>query len=128
WFMLQAAYVPYAAHYLGFSAFEVGATMAGYGLGMVAGAVISQWASKRVKFGSMVASGPFGAVCGAAAMAGSILYPSLALVMLSFFLFGAGPILWTISTTTLRQAVTPPDMISRVSAVVMTLTYGARPV
>lgn len=47
---------------------------------------------------------------------------------MSAFFFGTGPILWTISTTTLRQAVIPPDLISRVSAVIMTMTYGARPI
>ncbi|HCQ49958.1 MAG TPA: MFS transporter, partial [Achromobacter sp.] len=47
---------------------------------------------------------------------------------LGFFLFGAGPILWTITTTTLRQAVTPNALLGRVSAVILTATFGARPV
>ena len=47
---------------------------------------------------------------------------------MSFFLIGAGPLLWTISTTTLRQAVTPGEMLGRVSAVIVTATYGSRPV
>ncbi|THF54866.1 MFS transporter [Mesorhizobium composti] len=38
------------------------------------------------------------------------------------------PMLWTISTTTLRQAVTPHSMLGRVSALIMTATAGARPV
>jgi hypothetical protein len=46
--------------------------------------------------------------------------------MLSFFLMGAGPILWVVSTTTLRQTVTPPDLLGRVSAI-NALAYGARP-
>jgi MFS family permease len=128
WFMLQAAFVPYAAHYLGLSAFEVGATMACYGFGMIGGAVVAPWASKQITFGSMIVSGPIGALLGAIVIACSVGYPSFILACISFFLFGAGPILWTISTTTLRQAVTPPDLISRVSAVIMTMTYGARPV
>jgi MFS family permease len=45
---------------------------------------------------------------------------------LSLFLFGIGPILWVISTTTLRQAVTPPGLLGRVSAMSV-LTQGARP-
>ena len=47
---------------------------------------------------------------------------------MGFFLFGAGPILWTIATTTLRQAVTPNALLGRVSAVIVTATFGARPV
>lgn len=128
WFLLQAAFVPYAAHYLALSAFEVGVTMGCYGLGMIVGAVVAPWASKQIAFGSMIVSGPIGALLGAIVIACSVWYPSLALVCISFFLFGAGPILWTISTTTLRQAVTPPNLISRVSAVIMTMTYGSRPV
>ncbi len=128
WFMLQAAFVPYAARHLGLSAFEIGVTMACYGLGMIAGAVLAPLAARHTTFGSMVISGPVGALCGAIAMTCSIGYPYFSLACVSFFLFGAGPVLWTISTTTLRQAVTPPELIGRVSAVIMTLTYGARPI
>jgi predicted MFS family arabinose efflux permease len=39
-----------------------------------------------------------------------------------------GSILWTIATTTLRQAVTPGALLGRVSAVIMTGTFGARPI
>jgi hypothetical protein len=39
---------------------------------------------------------------------------------------GIGPILWVISTTTLRQLVTPPALLGRVSAINAT-AYGARP-
>jgi hypothetical protein len=45
----------------------------------------------------------------------------------SFFLLGVGPILWVISTTTLRQSVTPPSLLGRVSAINI-MSYGARPV
>jgi hypothetical protein len=38
-----------------------------------------------------------------------------------------GPILWIISTTTLRQAITPPELLGRVSAINI-LAYGARPI
>src|SRR5262249_14328268 len=46
---------------------------------------------------------------------------------IAFFLFGFGPILWTINQTTLRQAITPEAMLGRVSALVMIATAGARP-
>ena len=61
-------------------------------------------------------------------MLATLSVPSGIVAGVSFFLFGAGPILWTIATTTLRQAVTPLAMLGRVSAVVMTATFGARPV
>ena len=52
--------------------------------------------------------------------------PGGALAGLSFFLIGAGPIVWVISTATLRQSVTPRALLGRVSAINIT-AYGARP-
>jgi hypothetical protein len=60
-------------------------------------------------------------------MAGSLLLPGVTCPLVAFFLFGAGPILWTIGQTTLRQAVTPAPLLGRVSALMMTATTGARP-
>lgn len=127
WFLLQAAYVPYAVEHLSLSAAAVGGTLAAYGIGMVSGALIAPWASRCLRFGAVIVVGPVSAMIGALIMAATIRYPSLILAWLSFFLFGAGPIIWAIATATLRQAVTPQALMSRVSAVIMTLTYGARP-
>jgi len=60
-------------------------------------------------------------------MLASVRWPGAVLPALSFFLFGAGPILWTIAQTTLRQAVTPAALLGRVSAMVTMATFGARP-
>ncbi|HEY0526891.1 MAG TPA: MFS transporter [Stellaceae bacterium] len=127
WFLLQAAYVPYALSVLGLDAAGVGATLSAYGAGMVAGAVVAPKIARRVPFGALIAIGPLVSVLAAAAMAASIWVPSGLLAGSAFFLFGAGPILWTIAQTTLRQAVTPAALLGRVSALVMTATMGARP-
>jgi hypothetical protein len=63
----------------------------------------------------------------ACVMALTTIAPTPLLAGLSFFLLGAGPILWVISTTTLRQSVTPPRLLGRVSAINI-LAYGARPI
>jgi hypothetical protein len=44
-------------------------------------------------------------------MALTTIVPTPLLAGLSFFLLGVGPILWVISTTTLRQSVTPPSLL-----------------
>ena len=75
----------------------------------------------------MIAIGPIAGVGSALAMLLTIWVPSAALAGLSFFLIGAGPVLWTISTTTLRQAVTPGALLGRVSAVILMATWGTRP-
>jgi predicted MFS family arabinose efflux permease len=126
-FMLQAVYVPYAVHRLGLSAFGVGVTLATYGVGMVAGALTAPLAMRVLPFGVVVALGPIAGLAAAVVMVSTIWAPSGSLAALSFFLVGAGPIVWVISTATLRQTVTPSGLLGRASAISMTAT-GARPV
>jgi predicted MFS family arabinose efflux permease len=125
-FMLQAVYVPYAVHRLGLSAFGVGVTLATYGIGMVAGALAATRVMQRLAFGTVIGLGPVTGFVAAAVMALTTIVPTSWLAGLSFFLLGAGPILWVISTTTLRQSVTPPSLLGRVSAINI-MSYGARP-
>jgi predicted MFS family arabinose efflux permease len=127
-FVLQAVYVPYAVHHLGLSATGVGATLASYGVGMVAGAVLAPRISRHLAFGTVVAIGPVAGFAAAVVMVLTIAMPSLALAAASFFLIGAGPVLWLISSTTLRQSVTPEHLLGRVSAVLTTATWGCRPI
>ncbi len=128
WFVLQAAYVPYAAHLLGLSAAGIGVTLAAYGAGMVIGALLAPRIVAAVSFGAAIVTGPLVSVAAAAVMAATIWQPSGALAALSFFLFGAGPILWIVSQMTLRQTVTPESLLGRVSALFMTANTGARPI
>ena len=127
WFVLQAAYVPYAMRALGLGASGVGLTLASYGAGMVVGALLAPQVLARLPFGRVVVVGPAVSVLASATMVVTLLWPSGWLAGLSFFLFGVGPILWTISSVTLRQAVTPLAMLGRVSAIFLTVNMGARP-
>lgn len=126
WFLLLAVYVPYAVNRLGLSASGVGTTLAMFGVGMMIGALLATRVLRRFTFGAVIALGPVTGLIAAGVMALTILIPSPWLAGLSFFLLGAGPILWVISTTTLRQSVTPPRLLGRVSAINI-LSYGARP-
>jgi predicted MFS family arabinose efflux permease len=128
WFMLQAVYAPYAIRHLDLSASGVGATLGAYGVGMVFGALGAPALSRRLTFGTMIVVGPFSALLASLLMAATIAEPSGLIAAMSFFLFGAGPVVWVITTTTLRQTVTPNAMLGRVSAIIVTATYGARPV
>ncbi|AEG91443.1 MFS transporter [Ramlibacter tataouinensis] len=127
WFVLQAAYVPYAMRGMGLGPGAVGATLAAYGAGMVAGALATPRLLAGLPFGRAVQLGPLVSVVAAAAMAATLWRPGAALALLSFLLFGAGPMVWTITSTTLRQAVTPAERLGRVSAVFLTANAGARP-
>ena len=126
-FILQAVYVPYAVHRLGLSTSGVGATLASYGVGMVAGALLAPWVMRALPFGAVIAIGPIAGLAAAVLMVLTTWTPSFLLAAASFFLFGIGPIVWVISTATLRQTVTPRDLLGRVSAISIA-AYGARPV
>src|SRR5262249_7339340 len=126
-FVLQAVYVPYAIHSLGLSAFGVGVTLAAYGVGLVAGALLAAWIMDLLPFGAVVAIGPVAGFAAAAVMLLTIWVPSLLLAGTSFFLFGAGPVVYRISTATLQQTVTPQHLLGRVAAISI-MAYGSRPV
>jgi predicted MFS family arabinose efflux permease len=125
-FVLHAVYVPYAVSRLGLSASGVGGTLAVYGGGLVAGALLAPAIIRRVPFGVVIAIGPVAGVVAAGVLLATIWAPSALLAGLSFFLIGAGPVVWVISTATLRQTVTPAALLGRVSAINM-LAYGSRP-
>ncbi|NYH13627.1 MFS transporter [Paraburkholderia bryophila] len=126
-FILQAVYVPYAVHRLGLSASMVGVTLGAYGVGMVCGALAAPAIARRLAFGRVLIIGPSCGLLASLVMVATLVAPSFWLAMLSFFLVGAGPILWVVGSTTLRQAITPERMMGRVSALNSTATYGARP-
>ena len=128
WFVLQAAYVPYAIRLLGLSAAAVGMTLAAYGAGMVVGALLAPQVVAKLPFGRAIQLGPAVSVLAALTMVATLVLPSGVLAGVAFFLFGAGPIVWTITSTTLRQTVTPGAMLGRVSAIFLAANTGARPI
>ncbi len=127
WFILQAAYVPYAVRVLGLGAAGVGLTLAVYGAGMVVGALLAPRVASAMPFGRAIQLGPAMSVLGSAVMLATLWFPRGELAALAFFLFGSGPIIWTITSVTLRQTVTPGHMLGRVSAVFLTVNMGVRP-
>jgi predicted MFS family arabinose efflux permease len=127
WFMLQAAYVPYAIRVLGMDASGVGVTLACYGVGMVLGALLAPRVLGALPFGQAILMGPYFSVIAAITMALSLVWPHGWMAGLSYFFFGVGPIIWTITSTTLRQTVTPRAMIGRVTSINLVASTGARP-
>ncbi|MBS0221590.1 MAG: MFS transporter [Proteobacteria bacterium] len=125
-FLILAVFVPYAVHRLGLSASGVGLVLGMYGVGMISGALLATRVMRRLPFGSVIGLGPVTGLVASGVMALTTVFPTPILAGLSFFLLGAGPIIWVISTTTLRQSVTPPRLLGRVSAINI-MAYGARP-
>ncbi len=126
-FTIQAVYVPYANRYIGLSPTGVGATLAAYGAGMITGALAAPRIAASLRFGQIIIVGPLCGLAASLTLCATLIVPSPWLAAAAYFQLGAGPILWVISSTTLRQAITPESMLGRVSALISTATYGARP-
>jgi predicted MFS family arabinose efflux permease len=122
WFVLQAVFVPYAVHTLGLSAAGVGAILSVYGVGLLMGALVAPRVLRIARFGTVIVIGPLCGLTAGIVMVCTIVLPLSLLAAAGFFLLGFGPLLWIISTTTLRQTTTPPGMLGRVTAVFLLAT------
>jgi predicted MFS family arabinose efflux permease len=127
-YVLQGIYVPYAHDHLGMSAAQIGITLSLQGAGMVIGAVIAGRLMGLLPFGWIIRIGPFMGLLSSVMMFATWWIRSPWLVGAGFLVIGVGPMIWTISSTTLRQVVTPDRMLGRVSALIATATAGATPV
>lgn len=127
-FAFLAIVTPYAARVLLLAPETIGLASSVYGAGLIVGALSGPGLIARLPTGLLLVFGPASSLLGAGLLAlapASLGWPALAL---AFFLFGFGPILWFITQTSLRQAVTPQALLGRVSATLTTAMYGMRPV
>lgn len=126
-YLLLSIFAYYVINNLSFTSFEVGASLSLIGLGMLIGSFLYKIISKKINFGLQLSLGPISAFMASILMFLTLIYSAKILVFVAFFFFGFGPIIWTISTISLRQLITPSNMIAKVSSVIMTVTFGARP-
>ena len=137
-FVLAGSFVPYALQIVGLPAASVVASQAAYGAGALLAALSGGWLvgerppNHVLVFGpaaSLVAGGLILAapLAGSAVLHGVDIPAALMATAVGYFLIGFGPVLWLICQTTVRQLVTPHDMIGRVSATIQTAIYGMRP-
>lgn len=127
-FAFLAIVTPYAARVLLLAPEAMGLASSVYGAGLIAGALSAPALIARLPTGVLLVFGPASSLIGVGLLGlapASLGVPALAL---AFFLLGFGPILWFIVQTSLRQAVTPPALLGRVSATLTTAMYGMRPV
>jgi predicted MFS family arabinose efflux permease len=114
-------------HNLGLDASAVGITLGCYGTGMILGALFASRVIGAMKYGHAVLVGPVVSVISMSAMVLTIWAPLGFLAGFAFFLFGLGPVVWIVTSTTLRQTLTPSPMLGRVTAIFLTVNMGARP-
>lgn len=130
WFVLMAVFVLFAVNTLVLTPAQVGIALGAQGLGMLLAALAAPMIHARLRLGIMIILGPATSLFAAFAIGASTLLrgeAAFAMLLTGFFLFGFGPMLWTIGQTSLRQAIVPLRLIGRVSAIQQVATLGMRP-
>lgn len=123
-FALVAVWVPYALAVLRLDAVGVGLAQAGYGAGLLAGALAAPRLLARVVPRAVLIGGP---ACATAAALLLWLAPAPATGFVAQALVGFGPMLWQVLRTTIVQRATPPELLGRASATLQVAVYGVRP-
>jgi predicted MFS family arabinose efflux permease len=126
-FALTAAFAPYAVDRIGLGIPQIAQAWSIYGAGLVLGALAAPIMVARLPAGFMFAFGPAMSAAGVAALAMFGERGSVGLVWFAFFSLGFGPMTWLVLQTSVRQIVTPPELLGRVGAVITTAIYGVRP-
>ena len=131
--VIQAILLLYATRQLHLSPSQVGLAFAMLGLGMLPGTLLAKPIQHFGVGPALLISGFLAASSGVIAFLAGVV-PSdilnggagMLLLMLSQFIFGLGPMIFGINTTSLRQAVTPDHLQGRVSATISSMCGGAR--
>ena len=126
-FVMQTALVPYATHHLGMSAAQIGLALSAYGVGMILASLAAPRMAATLSMGQLMTLGILSAVAASLLMLATVFFPIPALVGGCFFVIGAAGVFWLVGFTTLRQLVTPPALMGRVTSINALATYGARP-
>jgi MFS family permease len=122
-----AVLVLYVTRDLALPATAYGAVLAGFGLGGVFGALVGPRMAAWVGYGGAIAGGMLLMAAGNTLIAFS--GPPLALLDLvaAQFIVGFGLPLCTVSMVSLRQSITPVDLLGRVNATTRLFSWGALP-
>jgi predicted MFS family arabinose efflux permease len=125
-FALLAIAVPYAMRRVGLDAAATGLMQSGHGLGLILGAALAGGALQRFEPRLILIAGPALSVLAAALLlaAPASGFPA---AFAGLFLVGFGPMLWLVCQASIRQLVTPPDLLGRVAAMIQVAIYGVRP-
>ncbi|MDF1792728.1 MAG: MFS transporter [Thalassobaculaceae bacterium] len=104
-----------------------GIAMAAFGLAAFLGSTLAARFAGRIRPNIVLLFGPGSSVPAALLLLAVTPAGSPLPIYAAFFLLGFGPSMWLIAQHTVRQLVSPRDMLGRVNAVIQTTIYGARP-
>ena len=127
WYVVLGVIVAWADREINMSSLMIGAMFGFYGFGMMLGAYLVNRFADALPTTTLVRVGPWCGFAFASLIAFSSRFEFAGLLIAAFFLVGFGPVIWTIVTLGIRQTVTPPALLGRVSATIMMASAGARP-
>ncbi|HEX2885314.1 MFS transporter [Vineibacter terrae] len=127
-FALWAIFVPFALKLLALDPRQTGAMQMTYGAGLIVGALSGGTLLSRLPPNVTLLFGPAVSVIAGVLLLLSTRTPGVILPAVAHFLVGFGPMLWLICQTTVRQLVTPPELLGRVNATIQVAVYGMRPI
>jgi hypothetical protein len=124
-YMQATVLVLYVTRDLGLGPTVFGAALAAFGAGGVLGALAAARAARALGMGRVIVASVAVAATGdvLVALAGPPL-PANALLMAGRFLAGAGLPLFVVNALSLRQAITPPELLGRTPATARWVTWG----
>ncbi|MDQ0791668.1 MFS transporter [Streptomyces sp. B1I3] len=129
WLVLETVFLLYATRNMGISPGTVGLILGGGAVGSLVGSLVAKRISERLGLGNTVT---LAMVTGCAA---PVLVPLadgprpvvLGLLLLSFFVGGAGTMVANIQVVSLRQTITPHAMLGRMNASYRFVSWGVVP-
>jgi predicted MFS family arabinose efflux permease len=125
---LITVFVPFALARLGTDAAGAGLAQGFAGLGMIAGALAAPALLARLQPRVLLVFGPIVSALAALALLATPAGGGVGVAAGAFALIGFGPILWLVMQLTVRQIVTPPHLMGRVTATIQVAIYGVRPI
>lgn len=127
WFMIQGIFVAYAIYHLQWQAQDVGIILGTYGIGMLLGAFVVKPLSAKMPLGLMIMLGPICGLTAAMMILLTLNFPFVCLARFGYLLLGFGPTIWVITTLSLRQTITPTEIMGSVNALILTVSSGTKP-
>lgn len=124
---LLVTMVPLITEVYRMEAATFGLAMACFGLAAVTGSSIAARYAGRMRPNLVLLFGPGSSVPAVLLLLTVTPGGSPTPIYAGFFLLGFGPSMWLIAQNSVRQLVSPRDMLGRVNAVIQTTIYGARP-
>lgn len=127
-FALMVVFVPFALGPIGLNVAEAGAAQAAMGIGSLAAAFVASATLSRFSPRAVLTFGPASSLLAAILLAVSPSISGMVLPLVTFLLLGFGPILWFVCQNSIRQLVTPAELLGRVGSVIQVAIYGVRSV